>query len=82
MCSPVLRDYILIAPQCSKSCGAEDMNIVKSVYLASKCYKMKLLECANFGAIGSIGRSSKTILVLLEPGAILSGSDYYNVYVK
>ena len=43
---------------------------------------MKLLECANFGAIGSIGRVSESIQVHLEAGAILSGSDYYNVYIK
>jgi len=33
-------------------------------------------------AIGSIGRISKTRPVSLEPGAILSGSDYYTTYVK
>ena len=43
---------------------------------------MKLLECANFGAIGSIVHVSKTSQVGLKPGVILSGSDYYYVYVK
>ena len=43
---------------------------------------MKLLGCANFGAIGSIGRVSDSVPEHFEPGAILSGSDYYNVYIK
>jgi len=43
---------------------------------------MNLLGWANFGAIGSIGRVSESIQVHLEPGAILSGSDYYNVLIK
>jgi len=43
---------------------------------------MKLLGCGNFGAIGNIGHVYESILVHLEPGAILSGSDYYNVYIK
>ena len=43
---------------------------------------MKLLGCANIGAIGCIGRVSESIPVHLKPGAILSGSDYYNVYIK
>jgi hypothetical protein len=50
--------------------------------MSSKCYKIKLLECANFGVIGSIrsiGGISKTIPVHLEPEGILSGSDFYNV---
>jgi hypothetical protein len=82
MSSQVLRDYFTGAPQCSGSCGTEYKSILKNVWLSSKCYKIKLLECANFGAIGSIGRVSKTIPVHLEPGAVLSGSDYYNVYIK
>jgi len=57
-------------------------NILKRVQLSSKCYRIKLLECVNFGAIESNGHVSKTILVHLEPGAIPSGSDYYNVDVK
>jgi len=44
--------------------------------------QIKLLECTNFRAIGSIGRIAKSIPVHLEPGAVLSGSDYYNVYIK
>jgi hypothetical protein len=50
--------------------------------MSSKCYKIKLLECANFGAIGtigSIGRISKTIPVHLEPEGILSRIDFPNV---
>jgi len=43
---------------------------------------MKLLGCANFGAIGSSGHVYESIPVHPEPGAILSGSDYYNVYIK
>jgi len=43
---------------------------------------MKLLGCEDFGAMGSIGRIPESIPVHLEPGAILSGSDYYNVYIK
>jgi len=42
----------------------------------------QLLGGANFRGIGSIGRVSESILVHLEPGAILSGSDYYTVYIK
>jgi hypothetical protein len=82
MSSQVLRDYFTGAPQYSGSCGTEYKNILKNVWSSSKCYKIKLLECANFGAIGSIGHGSKTIPVHLEPGAVLSGSDYYNVYIK
>jgi len=82
MSSQVLQDYITGAPQCSGCCATESKNILKNVWLPLKCYKIKLLECANFGAIGSIGRVSKTIPVHLEPGAILSRSDYYNVYIK
>jgi hypothetical protein len=50
--------------------------------MSSKCYKIKLLECANVGAIGRIGRIgrvSKAIPVHLEPDGILSRSDFYNV---
>jgi hypothetical protein len=50
--------------------------------MSSKWYKIKLLECANFGAIGSIGsigRVSKTIRVHLEPEGKLTGRDFYNV---
>jgi hypothetical protein len=82
MSSQVLRDYFTGAPQYSGSCGTEYLSILKNVWLSSKCSKIKLLECANFGAIGSIGRVSKTIPVHLEPGAVLSGSDYCNVYIK
>jgi len=82
MSSQVLRDHITGAPQCSGSCGIEYKNILKSVWLSSKCYKIKLLECANLGAIGSIRHVSKTIPVHLEPGAVLSRSDYCNVYIK
>jgi hypothetical protein len=82
MSSQVLRDYFTGAPQCSGGCGTKYKSILKNVRLSSKCYKVKLLECANFEAIGSIGRVSKIIPVRLEPGAVLSGSDYYNVYIK
>jgi len=82
MSSQVLRDYFTGAPQCSGSGGTEYNNILKNVWLSLKCYKIKLLECENFGAIRSIGRVSKTILVHLEPGAVLSRSDYYNVSIK
>jgi len=82
MSAQVLRDYFTGAPGCLGSCGREYKDILKNVWLSSKCYKFKLLECANFGAIGSIGRVSKTIPVHLEPGAVLSRSDYYNVYIK
>jgi len=75
-------DELSGAPQCCGSCGREYKNILKNVWLSSKCYKIKLLECENFGAIRSIGRVSKTIPVHLEPGAVLSRSDYYNVYIK
>jgi len=50
--------------------------------MSSKCYKIKQLECANFGTIGSIesiGHISKAIPVHLEPEGILSESDFYNV---
>jgi len=53
--------------------------------ITSKCYKIKLLECANFGGIegiGSIGRVSKTISVHLELEGILSGRDVYTVEPK
>jgi hypothetical protein len=60
----------------------EYKSILNNVWLSSKCYKIKLLEYANFRAIGSIGCISKTIPVHLEPGAVLSGSDYYNIYTK
>jgi len=56
--------------------------ILKSVWLSSKCYKIKLLGCANFGAIGSIGHISKTNPVHPEPGATLCGRDYYNVDIN
>jgi hypothetical protein len=82
MSSQVLRDYFTGAPQCAGSWGTEYKSILKNVLLSSKCYKIKLIECANFGAIGSIGRISKTIQVHLEPGAVISGSDHYNVYIK
>ena len=82
MSSQVLRDYFTGAPPCSGSCRSEYKNILKNVWLSLKCYKIELLECGNFGAIGSIGRVSKTIPVYLEPGAVLSRSDYYNVYIK
>jgi hypothetical protein len=82
MSSQVLRNYFTSAPQCSGSCGTEYKSILKNVWLSSKCYKIKLFECGNFGAIGIIGHVSKIIPVHLEPGAILSGSDYYNVYIK
>jgi len=82
MSSQVLRDYFTSAPQCSGSCGTEYKNILKNVWLSSKCYIIKLLECANFGAIGRNGRVSKTIPVHLETGAVLSMSDYFHVYIK
>jgi len=78
----VLRDYFRGAPQCSGSCGTQYKSILQCGYLSSKCCQMKLLECANFGAIGSIVHVSKTSQVGLKPGVILSGSDYYYVYVK
>jgi len=82
MSSQVLRDYFTGAPQCSGSCGTEYKNILNNVWLFWKFYKIKPLESANFGAIGSIGRISKTIPLHLEPGAALSRSDYYNVFIK
>jgi len=82
MCSQVLRDYITCAPQCSRSSGSEYKNILKTELLSSKCFQIKLLGDANFGAIGSIGRVSESIPAHLEPGALLSGGDYYNVYMK
>jgi len=82
MRSQVLRDYFTSAPQGSGSCGTGSKNILKNVWLSSKYYKIKLLEYANFGAIGSIGCVSKTVPVNLEPGAVLSSSDFYNVYIK
>ena len=71
----VLRDYVTCALVFSGSCGTEYKNILKSVQLSSKCYKMKLLRCANFGAIGSVGHIHKGVLVHLEPGSILSLSE-------
>jgi len=50
--------------------------------MSSKCYRIKLWECANFAAIGSSGGIAKTIPMHPKPEAILSGSDYYNVYSK
>jgi hypothetical protein len=47
--------------------------------------KMTILRCANVGAfrrIGSIVRSSESILVHLTPGGILPGTQFYNVYVE
>jgi len=82
MSSQVLRDYFTGVPQCSGSCGTEFKSILKNVWLSSKCYKIKLVECANFEAIGSIGHVSKTIPVHPKPGAVLSGGDYYNVYIN
>jgi len=72
----MLPDYFTGAPQCSQSCATKYKDILKNVWLPSKCYKIELLQCANFGAIGSIGRVSKTIPVHLEPGAVHSGSEY------
>jgi len=82
MSSQVLQDYFTGAPQCSGGSGTEYKNFLKNVWLSSKCYKIKLLEYTNFGAIGSIGCISKTIPVHLEPGAVLSRSDYDYVYLK
>jgi len=76
MSSQVLRDDFTGAPQCFESCGTEYKNMVMNVWLSSKCDKIKLLECANFGTIGSIGHVSKTIPMHLELGAVLSMSDY------
>lgn len=41
-----------------------------------------MLECANFGAIGSIGHVSETCAVHLEPRTILTVSFYYNVCME
>ena len=82
MCCHVLRDYITSSPQFSGSCGTESKNILKSVKLSSKSFQIKLLRCANFGAVGSIGRISESILWDFEPGPILFGSDYNNVYIE
>jgi hypothetical protein len=79
--SQMLQEYFTAASQCFGSCGTEFNNIVKDVWLSLKCYNIKLLECANFGAIGRIGCISKTIPVHLEPDVVLSTSDYYNVYI-
>jgi len=49
--------------------------------MPSKCYKITLLESANFGVIGSIGGIGhifKSIPVHLEPEGILSASDIHN----
>jgi len=69
----MLRDYFTSTPQCSGHCGTEYKNILKNVSLSLKCYKIKQLECGNFGAIESIGRVFKTIPVHLKTGAVLSG---------
>jgi hypothetical protein len=82
MWSKVLRDYFISVPHFSACCGTEYMNILKSVQLASKQYKINPIEYPNFENIGSIGYVSKSNLVHLEPDTMLSGSDYYNVYVK
>ena len=82
MSSQVLRDYFTGASQCSGSCGTEYKRILSNEWLSSKCYQIRHLECANFGAIGSIGRITKTIPVHLQPRAVLSASDYYNVYMQ
>jgi len=81
----MLQDYFLGAPQSSRSCGTENKNVLRSIELPSKCHKIKLLECANFGAIGSIGgigHISKAFPVHLELGGMFTESDFDNVYVK
>ena len=82
MNTQVLWEYFTGAPYYSGSSGTEYKNVLKNVWLSSKCYKTKLLDCANFEAIGSIGHVSKTIPVHPKPGAVLSGGDYYNVYIN
>jgi len=44
--------------------------------------QIDLSGCANFSAIGCIGHLPKSIAVPLNPGAILSGSDDFNGYIK
>jgi len=44
--------------------------------LSSKCYKIKLLEWANFGGIETIDHIPDTIPEHLKPEAILSRCDY------
>jgi hypothetical protein len=77
----VLRYYFTGGSKSSGSCGTKSKNILKTELLSSKCFQIKPFGCANFGAIGSIGHLSESILVHHEPGAILSGIDYYNVYI-
>jgi hypothetical protein len=71
-CSTVLWDYFTSALKYAASFGTEGKNILKSVYMSSKCYKQ--LEYVNFGAIGSMGCVSINMPVHLDSGAILSGS--------
>jgi len=48
-----------------------------------KCYQINPLGCVDFQVDESIGRIPKAMSVNLQPGAILSGSDYYYiVYIK
>jgi len=70
------------APQFFRSCGSIYKNILKIVQLFSKWYKLKLFGCANFRGIGTINHIPKEMLENLEPGAILFGSDCYNVYLN
>jgi hypothetical protein len=79
ICSYMLWDFFTGAPQWSGACGTESKNILKSVLLSSKCFQIKLLGCANSGAIGNNGHVSQSIQLHLEPGAILSQSDYYHI---
>jgi len=71
--SLVLWNNVTGAPQFCASCGTEYKNILKIVWVSLKCYNIKLLECTNFGAIGNIGRISKTVPVHHEHGVMLSG---------
>jgi hypothetical protein len=82
ICSQVLPEYFHSAPQCSEYWGTELKDLQKSQLWSSRCYNIKLLECANVGATGSIGSVSKRFPVHLIPGAVLFWSDYYNVYIK
>jgi hypothetical protein len=47
-----------------------------------KMFPNRTIRRSKFEAMGSIGRIGECMPADVEPGAVLCGSDYYNVYNK
>jgi hypothetical protein len=82
MCCGILQEYYTGVPKCSGSYLPECKNIPKSVLQWSNYFDIKLLWCEIIGAIGSVGGTFQNILLRLKSGAILTESEYYNLYIK